>query len=101
MRALLLFVVLVFPQIAFAEVFMCIDPVSGKKTFTDRACPTQETGKEVKVEPTNFGGGVKTHSRGGTWTSDADKRVTATETMGGHGRRIEAARSAGDVAQTN
>lgn len=51
----LIFIAILVPQIATAGVFMCVDPVTGKKSFTDRACPKSETGTRVKVEPKNFG----------------------------------------------
>ena len=56
--AFLVSVALLLPQVSVAGVYMCVDPATGKKTFTDRACPSAGTGKKVRVEPTNFGKGV-------------------------------------------
>lgn len=54
---------------------MCEDPVTGKKTFTDRACAsTKGAGKKVRVTPNNFGEG-RSYKESGTWTSDKDTSV--------------------------
>ena len=60
---------------------MCVDPVTGKKTFTDKACPTQRAGQKVKIsgqsnkvklKRRNFGDG--TH-RDKIWSSERDTSV--------------------------
>lgn len=74
--ALLVSAALLLPQLSAAAVYMCEDPATGKKSFTDRACPSSGTGKKVRVEPTNFGDGIsKTKSRG-TWSRDKDRSVS-------------------------
>lgn len=72
---LLLFTTLLIPQLASAGVYMCVDPVTGKKTFTDRACPTAAKGTKVRVQATNFGRGVKNTEETGTWRSERDTSV--------------------------
>ncbi len=67
---------LLLPQIATAGVFMCVDPDTGKKSFTDRACPSAAAGKKVRVEPTNFGDGVAKRKSRGTWTADKDRSLS-------------------------
>ena len=79
-------------QLSAAEVFMCTDPVSGKKTFTDKACPTAGERKKVKVEPTNFGQGRQSTNNNGTWTSDRDTSEAGRNNLKGHSRRVESAR---------
>ena len=91
-RALILASLLAAPQLSVAEVFMCTDPVTGKKTFTDKACPTSGERKKVKVEPTNFGQGSKTDYNKGTWTSYKDTSVAGRSNLSGHSRRVEYAR---------
>ncbi len=76
---------------------MCTDPATGKKTFTDKACPTKGSREEVKVNPTNFGDGTTNSKRGGTWSSDKDTRVSGRDNLTGHGRRVEDARAVGDT----
>ena len=62
---------------ALAGVYMCVDPDTGKKTFTDRACPSKGKGSKVKVETTNFGEGVANKRRANaTWTSHIDTTVS-------------------------
>lgn len=91
--ALLLAALIVTPQFAAAEVFMCTDPVSGKKTFTDKACPTTGERKKVRVEPTNFGQGSKSNYNQGTWTSDRDTSQAGRANFSDHSRRVDSARN--------
>ena len=91
--ALLLAALVATPQLATAEVFMCTDPVSGKKTFTDKACPTTGERKKVKVEPTNFGQGSKSNDNQGTWTSDRETSQAGRANLSGHSRRVDSARN--------
>lgn len=92
---LLLAALLSTPQFAAAEVFMCTDPVSGKKTFTDKACPTTGERKKVKIEPTNFGQGTKSNYNQGTWSSDRDNSEAGRANLSGHSRRVDSARHLG------
>jgi hypothetical protein len=76
---ILLFIAILIPQIATAGVFMCVDPVTGKKSFTDRACPKSEAGTRVKVEPSNFGanGHQRAQQNGQkAWHSQRDTTVS-------------------------
>jgi hypothetical protein len=95
--ALLLAATLLAPPLSSAEVFMCVDPDSGKKTFTDKACPTVGERKKVKVQPTNFGQGSKPAHGQGTWSSDRDTSISGTDNLDSHSRRVEEARTAGNT----
>ena len=95
-KALILLMLLAAPQLSLAEVFMCTDPATGKKTFTDKACPTTGERKKVKVQPTNFGQGNTTDHNKGTWTSDKDTSVAGRSNLSGHSRRVESARYLSD-----
>lgn len=74
--ACLVAVTLLLPQVSVAGVYMCVDPATGKKTFTDRACPTAREGQKVRVEPTNFGEGVAKQKSRGTWSKDKDRSIS-------------------------
>ena len=41
---------------ANAEIYQCVDPATGKKTFSDRACPDQSRGQELQVNSPAPGG---------------------------------------------
>ena len=72
--ALLLAATLITPQFATAGVYMCVDPVSGKKTFTDKACPSLQAGTKVKIsgdDKDRYGRPIDK-----TWNSDRDKSLT-------------------------
>ena len=76
---LLLALTVLFTAPATAGVVMCTDPVTGKKTFTDRACPTQGQGKKVRVDPTNFGDGSRSKQKtvnNNAWRSQEDRSVS-------------------------
>ena len=95
MRILLLVAALLIPQLAAAEVFMCTDPTTGQKSFTDKACPKLNKGKKVKVEPTNFGSGVRQPQDKQTWNSDVDSSVAGTSNLKGYSASVERARNVG------
>lgn len=82
MKAVLLLLFLLGPQLASAKVYMCRDEVSGKTTFTDRAC---EQGaairEEVRVPPTNVASGRRAADPAprGAWVSDRDNRKTGRD----------------------
>ncbi len=62
---------------ASAKVFMCVDPQTGKKTFTDTACPNADAGRrKVRVETVNFGDGANDKGSRGVWESDRDQSVS-------------------------
>ena len=79
MKALLMLLLLLGPQLAWAKIYMCRDAVSGKTTFTDRACEQSvATREEVRVPPTNVDSGKRTAAPAprGAWVSDRDTRKT-------------------------
>ena len=82
MRALLILLLLV-PQLASAKVYMCVDEITGKKSFTDRGCQTTASREEVKVPPANVNSGsreaVSTSTRESAWASDRDTRKTGRD----------------------
>ena len=80
MKVLLLLVLLV-PQLAAARVYMCVDPETGKTSFTDKACEKAAAREEVRVTSTNLDSGSRS-ARGGTaktWNSQRDTRKTGTD----------------------
>ena len=70
--ALLLVAILATPQFATAGVYMCEDPVTGKKTFTDKACPTKQAGKKVKISSSGTQKRKKP-TQEKTWNSERDR----------------------------
>lgn len=78
-----------------AAVVMCTDPVTGEKTFTDKACPNAGSGKKVKVDATNFGDGVHRAKRYGTWKSDIDTSVSGRDNLDKNGKHAQPPSSAG------
>jgi hypothetical protein len=75
MFALLLLV----PQLAMSGVYMCVDPATGKTSFTDKACAKAASREEVRVNGTNLDSGARGGQRGSakkTWSSDMDTRKT-------------------------
>ncbi|WP_376785231.1 DUF4124 domain-containing protein [Stutzerimonas nitrititolerans] len=44
---------LAWPMLASAQVQKCVDPVSGKITFSDRGCATGEETTAVRIAPAN------------------------------------------------
>jgi hypothetical protein len=90
---------LLIPQISLAGVFMCTDPDTGEKTFTDRACETRTTGEQVRVEPTNFGGNGYRAPQGkyrGTWRSQQSTAKSVRQHATGYRRNIDSAQRAGE-----
>ena len=84
--ALLLVATLAAPQLANAGVYMCEDPVTGKKTFTDKACPTKQAGKKVKIDGESKQIRAKSSSghtayRNQIWNSDRDKSLAGRANM--------------------
>ena len=58
---------------AQAEIFSCKDPVTGKTTFSDKACPDHSTGEHVTVG----GPGGSNSSQSSTTSSRSDNRSSA------------------------
>ena len=81
MRFLLVLVLLV-PQFAAAGVYMCVDPQTGKKTFTDKGCEESVAKEQVRVGATNTASGAYS-ARGGSsgkaWNSQRDESRTGRE----------------------
>jgi len=75
---ILLMVLLLVPQLAAARVYMCVDPASGKTSFTDKACEKAAKREEVRVAPTNLDSGSRTgvSKPAKVWSSDRDTRKT-------------------------
>ena len=94
---LLFFCALLSPALASAGVFVCVDPATGKKTFTDKACETKTKGEKLDVQPQNFGGsGHRSGSSGQkSWNSQRAAQGVATTEYSGHRQRVEKARSVG------
>jgi Domain of unknown function (DUF4124) len=69
------------PQIAVAKVYMCVDPSTGKTSFTDKACDVQATKEEVRVDAANLDSGsrYKKGAKRGHWNSDRDERKTGLD----------------------
>ncbi len=88
MYKIILITALLAPQLSFAEVFMCTDPTTGQKSFTDKACPTLTTGTKVKVTPTNFGGGIHREQTQKTWNSQLDTSVSGTSNLNDHSATV-------------
>ena len=82
MKISLLLILLLLPQLASARVYMCVDPNTGKTSFTDRGCQTASYREEVRVDPANLGSG-KRAARGKapdkTWNSERDSRKSGIE----------------------
>ena len=74
-------VLLLAPQLATARVYMCVDPATGKTSFTDQACVTQTAGEEVKVNAANLNSGSRYQKAGRTktWSSERDNRKTGLD----------------------
>lgn len=74
-------VLLLLPQLAVAKVYMCVDPATGKTSFTDKACETREQGEEVRVDASNLDSGSRYQKRAERkiWVSDADTRKTGLD----------------------
>ena len=80
MRILVL-VLLLVPQLVLARVYMCLDPATGKTSFSDTGCKSLATHEEVKVQVTNVTSGSRTAADPPpkTWTSDLDTRKTGLD----------------------
>ncbi len=90
LASLLLATVVALPVTASAGVVMCVDPQTGRKTFTDHACPNAtDTSRKVRVEPVNFGGGKMIQRDSGVWASDRDQSVSGTENFASDYRAAE------------
>ena len=68
-------ILLLVPQLATAGVYMCVDPQTGRKTFTDRACDDNAEREKVRVQAANSSSGARTARGSGnkTWNSERDE----------------------------
>jgi hypothetical protein len=78
---MLLLALLIAPQLSTAGVFMCVDPVTGKKSFTDRACEQEVDREEVRLDATNTSSGANNARPSGNkaWNSDRDTNRSGRE----------------------
>lgn len=76
-----LLLLLLLPQMAAAGVYMCVDPETGKTSFTDKACAEATAREEVRVGATNLdsGSGSRRGSGSKTWNSQRDKRKSGID----------------------
>lgn len=74
-------VLLMLPQMAAAKVYMCVDPVSGKTSFTDKACETNSVIEEVRVDATNLDSGRSYAGapRAKYWSSEKESRKSGLD----------------------
>lgn len=76
-----LLLLLLLPQMAAAGVYMCVDPETGKTSFTDKACAKATAREEVRVGATNLDSGSRTRRGSGskTWNSQRDTRKSGID----------------------
>lgn len=95
MRILLL-VLFLLPQLASARVFMCVDPATGKTSFSDKGCAPSAAREEVRIQDTNLDSGKSTAQAAErkAWISERDNRKTGldynAERRGPAGRDVTA-----------
>lgn len=88
-------------SVAQAKVYRCVDPATGKTTFTDVACASnQASDDQVRVKPSNFGASGHRSQAGSqqrVWRSqDPDRRQNGQRQSNGKaGARAGASHSAG------
>ena len=96
MARIVLLVLLCLPGFSAAGVYMCVDPQTGKKTFTDKACKASKSGDKVDVKPHNFGdSGHRTPASptSKAWSSQREEQDADRTESTGHRRNIEKARA--------
>ena len=74
-----------------AEIFRCVDPETGKSTFSDRACPDRSQGDSVQV---GGPGGSSGEAGAANGSGSASKSVAGQGATTGPGKYIGQARSA-------
>lgn len=87
LAALGLCAALLVPLSGHAKVFICVDPETGEKTFTDTACADSAPGRKIKVEPVNFDKNGPSQGERGTWNSDRDTGVSGSDNYSASQRR--------------
>lgn len=81
MKQLMVIALLLLPELAAARVYMCVDPITGQTLFTDKACASDSSREEVRVDPANLDSGRRyaQPARQKTWRSEADTRKTGLD----------------------
>lgn len=81
MRVLLL-LLLILPQFTLAGVYLCVDPQTGQKTFTDRACGEKAVGQKLRVDRAQSGSlkhSAANRGQNKSWNSQRDERLDGRE----------------------
>jgi len=79
-KVITLALMLMLPHFAVAEMYMCVDQATGETSFTDKACETEGTREEIRVNTINPGSRSKApHAAKKTWRSEAEVRKTGSE----------------------
>ncbi len=80
-RTIVIALLFLAPQLAFARVYMCVDHATGATSFTDKACDTVSSREEVRVDPANLDSGSRyaPREKRKTWRSEEDKRKTGMD----------------------
>jgi hypothetical protein len=81
MTIVIIVAMLLASKVVAGKVYMCVDPVTGESSFTDKACETRSVGEEVRVQTTNPGSGHRYTKKGAkkTWSSQRDTRKTGLD----------------------
>ena len=84
LAATLLLPLLSGPNLVQAKVYMCVDPATGKTSFTDQACESKTTGENVRVQVANPGSHKRTTSQSGrkinkAWESQRDTSLSGRD----------------------
>ena len=84
LAATLLLPLLSGSNLAQAGVYMCVDPATGKTSFTDRACESKTAGENVRVQVANPGAQKRKASQSGrkvnkAWQSQRDTSLSGRE----------------------
>jgi len=65
---------------AAAEMYMCVDEATGQTSFTDKACETEGSREEIRVNAINPGSGSQApRTSKKTWRSEAEIRKTGSD----------------------
>ncbi|MEM9254613.1 MAG: DUF4124 domain-containing protein [Pseudomonadota bacterium] len=78
---IILTLLLLLPLSVEARMYMCVDPATGKTSFTDRACDSGGAGEKIKVQTTNLDSGRRSGKapKNKTWNSQRDNRKSGVE----------------------
>jgi len=79
-KVLIIALMLAVPQFAAARVYMCVDEATGETSFTDKACESEGSREEIRVNKINPGSRSQAPRDGGkTWRSQAEVRKTGSD----------------------